>query len=74
MYKTRPVRSADGKIIHEKFQSKTCDKPVSRIKPDRRWFGNTKIITQKQLQLFRNELSKSIKDPYKKTKQKKKKV
>ena len=40
------------------------DNPVSRIHPDRRWFGNTKIISQKQLQLFRQEMSKSVRDPY----------
>jgi len=40
------------------------DAPVSRIHPDRRWFGNTKIISQKQLQLFRAEMSKSLRDPF----------
>ena len=64
MYNCRPIRDKRGRIIREKFMRYDTDSPVSRIHPDRRWFGNTKIISQKQLQLFRSEMTKSIRDPF----------
>jgi len=42
---------------------KTPDK-AARIEPDRRWFGNTRTITQKDLEKFRHEYSVQKKDPY----------
>lgn len=42
MYKQRPVRDKKGKVLYEAFQSKTA--PNTRIVPDRRWFGNTRVI------------------------------
>lgn len=39
------------------------DKPM-RIEPDRRWFGNTRVITQDKLDLFRKEYNKAHDDPY----------
>jgi nuclear GTP-binding protein len=36
-----------------------------RIQPDRRWFGNTRVITQSRLQDFRDEIAKSVHDPFK---------
>jgi nuclear GTP-binding protein len=35
-----------------------------RIQPDRRWFGNTRVITQSRLQDFRDEVAKSVHDPF----------
>ena len=64
MYKDRAIRDKKGKIIQQRYMRYDTDKPVSRIHPDRRWFGNTKIISQKQLQLFRAQMSKSVRDPY----------
>lgn len=65
MYTDRPTRDKSGKILTQRFMSKKTEKPVSRIAPDRRWFGNTKVISQKQLQLFRKEMSKNTNDPFK---------
>ena len=39
----------------QEYQSK--DLPNSRIQPDRRWFGNTRVIGQKQLEQFREEMT-----------------
>lgn len=44
------------------LQSK--DLPTTRIQPDRRWFGNTRVIGQKQLEQFRDEMSTKINDAY----------
>lgn len=62
MYKTRAVRDKKGKIIHEEYQSKEL--PNSRIQPDRRWFGNTRVVGQKQLEQFREEMSTKVDDAY----------
>ncbi|CAD7925719.1 unnamed protein product [Amoebophrya sp. A120] len=35
-----------------------------RIEPDRRWFGNTRVITQTKMQDFREEMAKEVNDPY----------
>ncbi|KAF8819189.1 putative nucleolar gtp-binding protein 2 [Cardiosporidium cionae] len=45
---------------------KRREKPTkpARIEPDRRWFGNTRVITQTKLDLFRNEMKKALDDPY----------
>lgn len=34
--------------------------PNTRIQPDRRWFGNTRVIGQKQLEQFREEMSAKV--------------
>jgi nuclear GTP-binding protein len=46
---------------------KMREKPTGpvRIQPDRRWFGNTRVITQSRLQTFRDEIAKSTYDPFK---------
>eukprot|EP01084_Bolivina_argentea_P052708 96815_1 len=64
MYKCKAIRDKNGRILRQKFMRYETDSPVSRIHPDRRWFGNSKVISQKQLQLFRAEMSKSVRDPY----------
>lgn len=45
---------------------KIKEKPTGpvRIQPDRRWFGNTRVITQTKLQDFRDEVAKSVHDPF----------
>mmetsp|Transcript_26598 Transcript_26598/g.79029 ORF Transcript_26598/g.79029 Transcript_26598/m.79029 type:complete len:697 (-) Transcript_26598:587-2677(-) len=62
MYNTRAVRDKRGKLIREELQSK--DLPTTRIQPDRRWFGNTRVIGQKQLDQFRSEMSSKVNDAY----------
>lgn len=37
---------------------------TGRIAPDRRWFGNTRVVDPKQLDTFRQEMTESIADPY----------
>lgn len=36
----------------------------ANIEPDRRWFGNTRTITQTELELFRKEVKEATADPY----------
>ncbi len=57
------VRDAQGKIIQAaEFQS--TEALPGRIQPDRRWFGNTRTISQTALEHFRTSLKEKIADPY----------
>ncbi|MED6143525.1 Nuclear/nucleolar GTPase 2 [Stylosanthes scabra] len=62
MYKTRPVRDRKGKILSHDLQSQ--DLPSTRIQPDRRWFGNTRVVNQKELEFFREELQSRMSSNY----------
>ncbi|KDD72286.1 NGP1NT domain-containing protein, partial [Helicosporidium sp. ATCC 50920] len=62
MYNSKPVRNKQGKIVKYELQSR--DLPSTRIQPDRRWFGNTRVVGQKQLEAFREEMAVKAADPY----------
>ncbi|KAL3695758.1 hypothetical protein R1sor_009834 [Riccia sorocarpa] len=62
MYKGRPVRDKKGVKLFEEYQSKEL--PSTRIQPDRRWFGNTRVIGQKELDTFREEMRTRVSDAY----------
>jgi len=53
MYKSKP----------KKDRSKQ-KQGMDRIAPDRRWFGNTRVVGQKELDTFREELGKKLDDTY----------
>ncbi len=36
----------------------------ARIAPNRKWFGNTRTITPEKLDTFREEMAKTVNDPY----------
>ncbi|KAJ2369592.1 GTPase required for pre-60S ribosomal subunit nuclear export and maturation, partial [Coemansia sp. RSA 2611] len=44
------------------FQSH--DAAPARIEPNRKWFGNTRVIGQKALEEFREQMAAKINDPY----------
>ena len=56
MYNTKPVRNRKGRVLYEPFQLPYL--PSTRIKPDRQWFGNTRVVNQKDLEVFREEMTK----------------
>ncbi|KAI0905658.1 nucleolar GTP-binding protein 2 [Ustulina deusta] len=58
-----PRRNAEGKIVQAaKYQSR--DAPVARIEPNRRWFTNTRVISQDSLAQFREAMAEKAADPY----------
>ncbi|KAH3701256.1 uncharacterized protein LOC127860317 [Dreissena polymorpha] len=67
MYKNfKAKRDAAGKITQPApFQSWLPSGTVARVEPNRKWFGNTRVITQNALQTFQDEMEKVKKDPYK---------
>mmetsp|Transcript_25966 Transcript_25966/g.68097 ORF Transcript_25966/g.68097 Transcript_25966/m.68097 type:complete len:645 (-) Transcript_25966:171-2105(-) len=54
MYKDKP----DKRKMREQAL-----KPM-RIQPDRRWFGNTRVLAQDKMQAFRETLAKTVADPF----------
>jgi nuclear GTP-binding protein len=60
MYKEGdPVRNAKGEIIKAApFQSKEV--PKARVEPNRRWFGNTRVIAQDALTEFRERIGAKL--------------
>ncbi|CAF2055738.1 hypothetical protein Bca4012_098262 [Brassica carinata] len=62
MYKTRAKRTPGGKILSNEYQSKEL--PDTRIQPDRRWFGNTRVVNQKELEYFREEMKTKMSSNY----------
>uniref|UniRef100_A0A915CTR5 Nucleolar GTP-binding protein 2 n=1 Tax=Ditylenchus dipsaci TaxID=166011 RepID=A0A915CTR5_9BILA len=66
MYKNfKPTRNAQGKIIKAApFQSWNQSGTVARVEPHRKWFGNTRVLGQEQLQKFQENMGKVVKDPF----------
>ncbi|KIJ66493.1 hypothetical protein HYDPIDRAFT_86755 [Hydnomerulius pinastri MD-312] len=61
----KAVRDKDGKIIQAAaFQKGESETKPGRVQPDRRWFGNTRVISQSALDHFRTSLSSKKDDPY----------
>jgi nuclear GTP-binding protein len=59
----RATRNAQGKVIKAaSFQSKVVE--PGRVAPNRKWFGNTRVIGQKALESFRENLAAKVNDPF----------
>eukprot|EP01133_Synstelium_polycarpum_P003435 gene3435-3900_t len=64
MYSARPIRTRDGKFVSGAYMSKDTSHDT-RIAPDRRWFGNTRSVSQDQLEKFRTEMADAVDNPFK---------
>ncbi|KAF4972737.1 hypothetical protein FSARC_745 [Fusarium sarcochroum] len=64
MYKEgKAQRNAEGKITKAaSFQSR--DIPNARIEPNRKWFTNTRVVSQDTLNAFREAMDEKARDPY----------
>ncbi|EJF67375.1 NGP1NT-domain-containing protein [Dichomitus squalens LYAD-421 SS1] len=61
----KAVRDKDGRIIQAAaFQKGEDETKPGRVQPDRRWFGNTRVISQTALDHFRTSLAGKKDDPY----------
>ncbi|CAH3174806.1 unnamed protein product, partial [Porites evermanni] len=59
-------RNKQGKIVKPApFQNSAVSGEVARVAPNRKWFGNTRVISQNALQSFQDEMGKVLNDPYK---------
>lgn len=67
MYKTKAYKhDRDGKVIKDAgdLTKSTPELGAGRIAPNRRWFGNTRVVEQKDLSRFRDAMSKAQSDPF----------
>lgn len=56
-------RNASGKITQAaSYQSREL--PKARVEPNRKWFGNTRVISQDALDSFRQAVAEQSSDPY----------
>lgn len=56
-------RNAEGKITKAaSYQSREI--PKARVEPNRKWFGNTRVISQNALESFRQAVAERAADPY----------
>ena len=56
-------RNAQGKVTQAaSYQSR--DIPKARVEPNRKWFGNTRVISQNALDSFRQAVAERSQDPY----------
>lgn len=64
MYKEgKAQRNSDGKITKAaSYQSR--DVPDARIEPNRKWFTNTRVVSQDTLKDFRDAMAQKASDPY----------
>ncbi|KAJ3103194.1 GTPase required for pre-60S ribosomal subunit nuclear export and maturation [Phlyctochytrium planicorne] len=61
----KPTRNADGKIIKAAvFQNRLPSGTMARVAPNRRWFENTRVVGQKELEAFREAMGAKADDPY----------
>ncbi|RYO92355.1 hypothetical protein DL764_008143 [Monosporascus ibericus] len=59
----KPQRNSEGKIVQAaSYQSR--DATVARVEPNRRWFTNTRVISQDSLKAFREAMAEKEADPY----------
>ena len=64
MYKEgRAQRNADG-IITKAATYQSRDIPNARIEPNRKWFTNTRVVSQDTLKAFREAMDEKARDPY----------
>jgi len=66
-----PIRDKRGKIVHggayhDKGQvgGRDITRQTGTTAPNRKWFGNTRVVGQAQLDKFREEITKQVHDPY----------
>jgi nuclear GTP-binding protein len=69
-----PIRNKKGRIVHggsynDKNSTggklvKKMGSAVARTAPNRRWFGNTRVVNPEQLDKFREEMGAKLNDPY----------
>ncbi|KAI9066532.1 NGP1NT-domain-containing protein [Trametes sanguinea] len=61
----KAVHDRKGKVIQAAaFQKGEDETKPGRVQPDRRWFGNTRVISQTALDHFRTSLAAKQNDPY----------
>ena len=70
LYNTKTVHNKRGELVGGQYVmatragGKEIDASTGRIAPDRRWFGNTRVVGAAELDKFREEMKVKAADPY----------
>jgi nuclear GTP-binding protein len=56
--------SRNGSKIVQAAPFQSREVPSARIEPNRKWFGNTRVISQEALTGFREAMAEKVNDPY----------
>lgn len=70
MYNGTAIRDKKGMVVGGSFMMKDragdqkINAQTGRIQPDRRWFGNTRVVGATELDRFRQEMNQAVADPY----------
>ena len=65
-YGGKAIRNKRGKILQPApFQNRAKSGEMGRVEPNRKWFGNTRVISQNSLQKFQEEMGQVKNNPYK---------
>jgi nuclear GTP-binding protein len=66
----KAIRNKEGTVVGGQFMmgDRSGDRKITnstgRIAPDRRWFGNTRVVGATELDRFRAEMTDKVADPY----------
>jgi nuclear GTP-binding protein len=66
----KAIRNKAGQVVAGNFMmsDRAGDREITastgRIAPDRRWFGNTRVVDGRDLDAFRKEMTETVADPY----------
>jgi nuclear GTP-binding protein len=66
----KAIRNKEGTVVGGQFMMKDragdtkITSATGRIAPDRRWFGNTRVVGATELDRFREEMTEKVADPY----------
>lgn len=61
----KPKRNRKGQIVKAAdYQAELPSGTQARVAPNRKWFGNTRVIKQSSLQKFQEEVGKAVHNPY----------
>mmetsp|Transcript_22223 Transcript_22223/g.65845 ORF Transcript_22223/g.65845 Transcript_22223/m.65845 type:complete len:673 (-) Transcript_22223:26-2044(-) len=66
----KAIRNKEGTVVGGQYMmgDRAGDTEITsstgRIAPDRRWFGNTRVVASSDLDRFREEMSTKVADPY----------
>lgn len=66
----KAIRNKEGKVVGGQYMmgDRAGDRDITaatgRIAPDRRWFGNTRVVGAAELDRFREEMTDKMADPY----------
>ena len=66
----KAIRNKEGDVVGGQYMMKDragdvkINAGTGRVQPDRRWFGNTRVVGATELDKFRDEMSLAKADPY----------